>query len=292
VAAPFYFAGKIELGIMTQTASAFGRVEGALNFFVTYYTSLADFKAVLDRLSSFDESIEQARTIGRETQIAVTAGESGALAVSHLTLGVPDGRVIVTDVNMDLPVHQGTLVLGPSGSGKSTLFRAIAGIWPYGKGTIRVPAGARVMLLPQKPYVPTGSLRAAVTYPSGAGAYDDEAVRAALEAARLGAFIDRLDEEGNWPMSLSGGEQQRLAIARALLARPDWLFLDEATTAIDEASETAIYQMLAEELPDTTIVSISHRSALAAFHARQLEMRPTAEGTSTISAAEMPTAAQ
>ena len=180
-------------------------------------------------------------------------------------------------------LHPGeaTLVTGPSGSGKSTLFRALAGIWPFGAGRITVPAGAKVMLLPQKPYIPIGSLRNAVTYPADPSGFDDLNLRAVLDAARLGAFVERLDEEDNWSQRLSGGEQQRLAIARALLARPDWLFLDEATSALDEASEAALYHALAESLPDTTLVSIGHRSTLSAFHQRRIEMQPHGDGVFT-----------
>ena len=281
VAAPFYFAGKITLGIMSQTAGAFGRVEGALGFFVSYYTSLADFKAVLDRLSTFDDAIERARELDRSKGIEATPALNGDIGVNQLDLGLPDGRTIVAGAQIVLHPGEATLVTGPSGSGKSTLFRALAGIWPFGAGRITVPAGAKVMLLPQKPYIPIGSLRNAVTYPADPSGFDDLNLRAVLDAARLGAFVERLDEEDNWSQRLSGGEQQRLAIARALLARPDWLFLDEATSALDEASEAALYHALAESLPDTTLVSIGHRSTLSAFHQRRIEMQPHGDGVFT-----------
>ena len=285
VAAPFYFAGKIQLGVMSQTAGAFGRVEGALNFFVTYYTSLADFKAVLDRLSTFDDAIARAHELEQMKAIAQPGSPDANIGVGEVSLGLPDGRTIVNGATFVLRPGEATLVVGPSGSGKSTLFRAISGIWPFGSGSISVPAGASVMLLPQKPYIPIGSLRNAVTYPSDASTYDEAHVRAALEAARLGPFVDRLDEEDNWAQRLSGGEQQRLAIARALLARPDWLFLDEATSALDEVSEAALYQALAQKMPGTTLVSIGHRSTLNAFHARRIEMQPAADGVFTPSEA-------
>jgi vitamin B12/bleomycin/antimicrobial peptide transport system ATP-binding/permease protein len=166
-----------------------------------------------------------------------------------------------------------TLLSGPSGAGKSTLFRAIAGIWPYGRGTISHPANAVIMLLPQRPYIPSGALKTAVAYPSVATAYTDKAVRRALELARLEPLTGEIDIEDNWPQRLSGGEQQRLAIARAILENPDWLFLDEATSALDEDLEAEIYGMLSEVLPDTTIVSIGHRSTLIAFHRRRIEMK-------------------
>ncbi len=281
VAAPFYFAGKIQLGVMTQTAGAFGRVEGALNFFVTYYTSLADFKDVLDRLSSFDAAIDQAHAMERANEIAAPPASAGEIAIAGLDLALPDGRMIVTKAQLTLNPGETLLLSGHSGSGKSTLFRAVSGIWPFGKGSISVPAGASVMLLPQKPYIPIGTLRNAVTYPQDPTGFDDAALIKALENALMGPFVERLDEEDNWSQRLSGGEQQRLAVARALLARPDWLFLDEATSALDEPTEAALYRLLADHLPGTTVVSIGHRSTLAAFHKRRVHMEKGADGAYT-----------
>ena len=279
VAAPFYFAGKIQLGTMTQTASAWGRVDGALNFFVNSYTSLADFKAVLDRLSTFDEAIAHAHELEARKQIAMSGGTAAeGITVGNLDVGLPNGRNIITGASLSIKTGESVLVAGPSGSGKSTLFRALSGLWPFGRGQVSVPAGAKVMLLPQKPYLPIGTLRTAVSYPSGPETFSDERLKQALTAARMAEFADLLDEESNWSQRLSGGEQQRLAIARAILAKPDWLFLDEATAALDEANELAIYQALASELPDTTIVSIGHRSTLAAFHKQRVEMQPNPDG--------------
>ncbi len=279
MAAPLYFTGKIQLGILRQTASAFGQVDNALKFFVTYYASLAEFKAVLDRLVGFDASIAAAKALDGRAPVLAAAAADGALAISDLSLALPDGREILSSASMKFAPLEPVLFNGPSGSGKSTLFRAISGIWPFGKGRVDVPAGARVMLLPQKPYIPNGTLRAAVAYPSEPSAYDNARVREALEAARLGDFVGRLDEEDNWQQRMSGGEQQRLAVARALLARPDWLFLDEATASLDEDNEAGLYQALAEKLPRTTIVSIGHRSTLAAFHRRRIELKPAGDGT-------------
>ena len=279
VAAPFYFAGKVTLGTMTQTARAFGNVESSLTFFITYYTSLADFKAVLDRLTSFDDSIRAAREAGSvPPRIDTGPAERPALAITNLVLNIPDGRTILTARDLSFHPGEATLVSGPSGSGKSTMFRAISGIWPYGSGQIAIPAGAHVMLLPQRPYVPMGTLRDAVTYPGAVGAYTDAEIRSALTAARLPLLADKLDSDENWAQRLSGGEQQRLAVARALLAKPDWLFLDEATAALDEPTEEAIYAMLAGQLPGTTVVSIGHRSTLKAFHRRQIVLEAGADG--------------
>jgi putative ATP-binding cassette transporter len=199
----------------------------------------------------------------------------------NMKLRLPTGKEIVNVGELAFEAGRSTLVTGPSGSGKSTMFRAIADIWPYGEGRIEAPDGARVMLLPQRPYVPTGTLRTAVTYPGLIGAYDDEQIVRALRAAKLGGFADQLDVEDNWGQRLSGGEQQRLAIARALLDKPDWLFLDEATSALDEKLEGEIYRMLREEMPNATIVSIGHRSTLIELHDARVDMHPGEDGAST-----------
>jgi vitamin B12/bleomycin/antimicrobial peptide transport system ATP-binding/permease protein len=276
-AAPFYFAGKITLGVMTQTASAFSRVDNSLNFFVTYYVSLANFKSVLDRLTTFDDAIAAASRLGTEPpSIETTPSEGKSINIRNLQIALPDGRPIVQLPELDFAPGQSTLLTGPSGSGKSTLFRAISGIWPYGQGQIAIPNNAEIMLLPQRPYIPMGSLRDAIVYPALSGAYDDEQIRSALAAVKLDAFVDRLQENGGWAQRLSGGEQQRVAIARALLAKPAWLFLDEATSALDEQNELVIYRAIAERLPNTTIVSIGHRATLLAMHRRHIEMQTSA----------------
>ncbi|MGQ0446324.1 MAG: ABC transporter ATP-binding protein/permease, partial [Beijerinckiaceae bacterium] len=277
VAAPFYFAGKITLGIMTQTASAFGRVDQALTFFIDYYVSLAEFKAVLDRLTSFEAAIEKAATPGFAPKASADPARNN-LAIEALDLRLPDGRVIVSVASLQLAGAEPAVLTGPSGCGKSTFFRAISGIWPYADGAITLPAEATILLLPQRPYIPIGTLRAAVTYPANPDTFGDAAILKALRAAKLGDLTGELDAEDNWPQRLSGGEQQRLAIARAILAKPDWLFLDEATSAMDEAMEADIYEILAGKLARTTIVSIGHRASLARFHKRHIEMRSSAAG--------------
>jgi putative ATP-binding cassette transporter len=187
-------------------------------------------------------------------------------------IALPNGRRIVEAKELAFAAGENVLLTGPSGSGKSTLFRAISGIWPYGDGRIRIPTGAHVMVVPQKPYIPIATLRSAVTYPAVPGTYADDDIRRALGDAQLGALAGELDREDVWSQRLSGGEQQRLALARALLLRPQWLLLDESTSALDEKLEAALYAMLAKRLPSTTVVSIGHRSTLAAFHRRRLEM--------------------
>jgi putative ATP-binding cassette transporter len=290
--APYYFAGLIPLGIMTQTASAFGRVESALSFFITLYSTLADYKATVDRLTSFEGAVQRAERMEGAGALTVRRAPGDELRLSGLALALPDGKRIVAVDDVRLRAGENTLLTGPSGSGKSTLFRAIAGIWPFGEGTVTLPTGARAMLLPQRPYIPIGSLRSALAYPAVEASFPDEAIREALVAARLPQFVDRLDEEGLWGQTLSLGEQQRVAIARALLEKPDWLFLDEATAALDEATELEIYRVLAERLPGTTLVSIGHRSTLIELHARRIEMRPAADGTFGIAAAPLAEAAQ
>jgi len=273
--APFYFARKIELGTMTQTAQAFGRLSDAMTFFVTFYTYLAGFKSVVDRLNSFDAAIVHAEQLSGAgaRRVAAPAG-SADTALEDIELALPDGRRILEARQVALAAHESVALTGPSGSGKSTLFRAIAGIWPFGSGRVRAPERASVMVVPAKPYIPISTLRTAVTYPAVPGTYSDGDIRQALVDAHLPDLAGHLDREEVWSQRLSSGEQQRLAIARALLARPDWLYLDEATSAVEEKLEAELYGVLARRLPDTTIVSIGHRSAVVGLHRRHIEMAP------------------
>jgi putative ATP-binding cassette transporter len=282
LAAPFYFAGTIQLGVMTQTAGAFARVEGALTFFVNYYASLANFKSVVDRLTSFAGAIERAKALGAAGPARVTVpAPQTSVGLEDLKIALPDGRRIVEAKHLSFEAGESALLAGPSGSGKSTLFRSICGIWPFGEGRVMIPGLADVMVVPQKPYIPIGTLRAAVSYPAAPDAYGDDDIRKALMNAHIGFLSDQLDREDVWSQRLSGGEQQRLAIARALLKQPDWLFLDESTSALDEKLEAELYRMLKQHLPKTTIVTIGHRSSLAAFHARRLDMTENAAGQFT-----------
>jgi putative ATP-binding cassette transporter len=280
IVAPFFFSGKVTLGIMMQTARGFLSVQGALDFFVNYYVYLAEFKAVLDRLTSFDRAIENAKMPGFSPKASADTARKN-LDIEALNVRLPDGREIVKVASLRLAKAEPVVLTGPSGSGKSTFFRAISGIWPYVDGAITLPGEAKILLLPQRPYIPIGTLRAAVTYPANPDRYHDAAIRDALRAAQLGDLTGELDVEDNWPQRLSGGEQQRLAISRAILAKPDWLFLDEATSAMDEAMEAEIYEILVGRLPGTTIVSIGHRASLAQFHKRHIEMRPSSGGIFT-----------
>lgn len=270
VTAPGFFSGALTLGVVMQTASAFGQVQGALSFFIDNYTYLAELRAVMDRLMG----LQAASDAKPDTAIEVMpeAGRSD-LGTTGLTLGLPNGQALLSDATFTLPRGRSTLITGASGSGKSTLFRALAGIWPFGKGEVRVPAGARVLFLPQKPYIPIGTLRDAVKYPDEDSKATDAEIVAALEAVKLGHLTGRLDEVAHWTNILSGGEQQRLAAARAIVFKPDWLFLDEATASLDEPMEMAVYEALKQRLPSTTMVSIGHRPSLRQWHDRQVELR-------------------
>ena len=214
--APFYFARKIELGTMTQTAQAFGQVSTALTFFVNYYTYLASFKSVVDRLNSFDFAIDHAQALSEAGPVPVAApAGASAIDVDDLELSLPDRGPIVELDHLELKAHENVVLSGPSGTGKSTLFRAISGVWPYGEGRIATPAGVQVMVVPPKPYIPIGALRSAVTYPAVPGTYTDDDIRAALTDAHLGHLVNELDHEEVWSQRLSSGEQQRLTLARA-----------------------------------------------------------------------------
>jgi putative ATP-binding cassette transporter len=274
VAAPAYFSGRIPLGGLTQTANAFGEVQGSLSWFVDNYATLTAWRATVKRITGFLDAIEAAR--GAAAAGAGVHAEAEArpdLALEGVTLALPDGRVLIEGAEARIAPGDAVLVAGPSGSGKSTLFRALAGIWPFGAGRVRVPADASVLFLPQRAYLPLGSLRRAVCYPRAVTDFSDDEVRAALAEAGLAHLAPRLDEEDAWDRRLSGGEQQRVALARALLLKPDWLFLDEATASLDPEAEARFYTLLKERLPGTTLVSIAHRPAVAQYHQRALRVR-------------------
>jgi vitamin B12/bleomycin/antimicrobial peptide transport system ATP-binding/permease protein len=270
--APAYFAERIQLGGMMQTASAFGSVQESLSFFISSYRSIAEWQSVVARLSGFEAAIENAAALTVEQNIIhVRPDDKAAIDLHKLVVSLPGGTPLVAADDFSIGSKERTLVTGPSGAGKSTLFRAIAGIWPFGSGSIAIPAKATLMTLPQRPYFPVGSLKAAIVYPADATAFSSDRVRDVLIAVGLPQFASQLEEEAHWNRMLSLGEQQRLGLARALLHEPQYLFLDEATASLDEASEAELYRLLEEKLPATTIVSIGHRSTLEAFHQRNVE---------------------
>jgi len=269
---PAYFSGKMQLGGLMQTASAFNSVQNALSYFVTAYRAIAEYQAVVTRLSGFERAIDAGRDAALTPPVIEVVPREGAnaVAIDHLAVRLPDGTPLVDADHIAFNGGDRVLVTGPSGAGKSTLFRALAGIWPFGSGRVTVPMDAKVMLVPQRPYFPVATLADAITYPARAGSFDDARLTEALTAAGLSELLPRLHEEAHWNRMLSGGEQQRLAIARVLLYAPDYLFLDEATAALDEAAEAMLYRLLQERLPAATIVSIGHRSTLGAFHRRRV----------------------
>jgi putative ATP-binding cassette transporter len=279
VISPAYFAGAVQLGGLMQTASAFTSVQTALSFFVNAYRSLAEWRAVIARLDGFNIAAERARAAATAPQaIAVSTREGrDRVEIDDLLVQLPQGTPLVAADDIAIAAGERVLLTGPSGSGKSTLFRAIAGTWPFGAGTIRVPKGAKLMALPQRPYFPIGTLTAAVTYPDEPGTFGAEALSEVITAVGLPALAGRITEEAHWNRMLSLGEQQRLGIARAILQAPDYLFLDEATASLDEAAEAALYRLLNARLRRTTIVSIGHRSTLAAFHRRGLVLERDGE---------------
>ena len=277
VVSPAYFAGAMQLGGLMQTGAAFRSVQEALSYFIASYRDIAEWRAVVDRLSGFEDAFEAGRAIALTPPTIEVVQRSGASFVANrLDVRLPAGKPIVAAEHLAFPPGDRVLVTGPSGAGKSTLFRAIAGIWPFGSGRVTVPADAKVMLVPQRPYFPVGPLAAAVAFPAKVGIFDDASVAEALLAVGLPHLVARLGEEAHWNCMLSFGEQQRLAIARALLHAPDYLFLDEATASLDEAAETALYRLLQDRLKGTTVISIGHRSTLGAFHGRRVELVPEA----------------
>jgi putative ATP-binding cassette transporter len=277
VVSPAFFAGRIQLGGLMQTADAFSSVQDALSFFVNVYRAFAEWRAVIARLAGFETAIATAGAIGTTTPaIGHATTDAARIRLDGLEVALPNGKPQVAADGISFAAHDQVLVNGPSGSGKSMLFRAIAGIWPFGKGTVSLP-NARTMALPQQPYLPIGTLGAAVTYPAPEQSFDAARIRELLTAVGLPALAGRLTEEAHWSRMLSLGEQQRIGVARAILQAPDYLLLDEATASLDEPAEAALYALLHERLPNTTIISIGHRSTLNAFHTRRLVLEPEGE---------------
>ncbi|MCO8648309.1 ABC transporter ATP-binding protein/permease [Burkholderia multivorans] len=272
VAAPRYFAGAFTLGVLMQISSAFGTVSDSFSWFLNSYRTLVEWRATVNRLREFKrvmrtshlkESLSPATEHGGINLHYVNAAK---LSTSSLKLALPNGNALANIGSVTIEPGSRWLVVGKSGSGKSTFMRALAGLWPFGDGAIDAPVGARMMFVPQSSYLPIGTLKAALAYPSAPDAFGDDACRDALRACHLEDYVDRLDETAHWTRVLSPGEQQRLAAARVLLHKPDFLFLDEATSALDADNEARLYRLFAERLPKAAIVSIAHRESLAAFH--------------------------
>ncbi len=268
VAAPRYFSGQIQLGELMQINSAFGNVQENFSWFIDAYVTLAGWRATCDRLLSFRQAMSDNEA--RPAAIAVQA-QGTDLQVQDLGLDLADGRHLLDAASLQVGAGGRVMLSGRSGSGKSTLLRAMGGLWPRGHGTIRLPS-ERALFLPQKPYLPIGSLREALSYPQAGETYPSERYAQVLQTCRLGHLVARLDESNHWQRLLSPGEQQRLAFARALLYAPLWIYLDEATSAMDEEDEATLYQALIDQLPGVSVLSVGHRSSLRRFHPRQVRI--------------------
>lgn len=266
--APQYFNGTMQLGGFMQTISAFGRVQDALSYFVESYDSIAQYVAVIRRLGGFAGHMEEAEALAPSFDF--TRNTSNALQLWQMDIDLPDGRQLAEKLSIAVPAGKRLLISGGSGAGKSTLLRAIAGIWPYGTGEISLPTGWRTMFLPQRPYLPLGSFRRAIYYPQPVPENIDDNLAGLLERFGLQKLAGQLDTVDDWSRILSLGEQQRLAFIRILLLRPDIVFLDESTSALDEPREAQAYEILHQLLPKMAVVSVGHRSSLLNCHDKQL----------------------
>ncbi|HEV7265319.1 MAG TPA: ABC transporter ATP-binding protein/permease [Falsiroseomonas sp.] len=282
VASPRYFAGAITLGVLMQITQAFLQVTRSLNWFVDKYPLLADWRSHIERVAALEDSFEAAEGLEADEAITLKVGpdEDGeeVLAFRDLQVGHADGNVVIQDATATIRAGEKVLIVGESGTGKSTLFRAIGGLWPWGSGEIRTPPRERMFFMPQRPYIPLGTLRAAIAYPAAPKRFSDAAVHAAMERCALPHFIPRLDEEDRWDRVMSLGEQQRLAFARLLLHRPRWVFLDEATAALDDDNQDQMMRLFHEELAESALISIGHRPGLDVYHDRTLHLLRAPDG--------------
>jgi len=275
VEAPRYFGGRLQLGVIQQVADAFVQLQTSLAYVITSYNDIANWKAVLDRLATFRDRVDQVQAAARAPQPIAIARAGQGVAVADLALDLPNGKPLRKGVNFDVAPGQALLISGPTGAGKSTLLRAIAGLWPFGHGRVRLGEG-RPFFIPQKSYLPLGSLRQALFYPDTGTGVSQEKVIAVLKTVGLAHLVPDLDKDDMWAQRLSGGEQQRLAFARILLADPAVIFLDEATASLDEAGQKMLYQLLRDLPSQPTIISVGHRATLPQFHDRVFELAPEA----------------
>jgi putative ATP-binding cassette transporter len=278
VAAPAYFAGRLTLGGVAQTRIAYAQVSGALSWAVNAYQEIARWRASIERLVSFTEVMDDTAAEVEKAEIQVVAAKTANLSIRGLRLDLPDGTVLLDGVNATIAPGDRIALLGPLGTGKTALMRAVAGIWPFGKGVIEVPSGDRVFIVPPRPFLPIGTLREAASFPSPPGAFSDEWIRSVLRLLDLQHLENRLDDVDNWDQVLSTGEEQRLGLVRAFLQKPDWLLIDNATVGLDDASERRVYTHLFQRMPRSTVISIAHHPELARYHEKQWSFSPGSAG--------------
>jgi vitamin B12/bleomycin/antimicrobial peptide transport system ATP-binding/permease protein len=283
IGAPAYFAGHFTLGSLVQTRIAYEQVGGALAWFVYAYQEIAQWRASVERLTTLTVLIDATRAdLAATTRIHVNSVADERLHVIDLRLDFPDGRVLLDHADAVIVPGERIVVIGPAGSGKTILFRALAGTWPYGHGSIQFPASARTFFSPQRPYLPIGTLREIITFPAPGNAFPEDKIDEVIQLLRLEHLLHRLDELESWEQRLSTDEQQRLSFARVLLHEPDWLFIDDATAAVDEAVERRIYDLLNERLPRATVVTLTHRASVAQYHARCWNIVPHADAPASL----------
>ena len=285
VAAPAYIGGHLTLGGIAQIRFAYGQVSSSLAWLVFAYQEIARWRANLERLASFAEMMDATDSELEHAGVRVVPSDDAVLRVEDLRLDSPEGGVLIDHASAAAGAGDRVAITGPSGSGKTILLRALAGIWPFGLGRIEVPPRAHTLFLPQRPYLPLGSLRAVISYPAQEGEHPDERIAAVMQLLSLEHLLARLDNTEPWEQQLSPYEQQLVALARVFLNEPRWVFLDKATSELDEAMEKRVYELLAERLPKSAVVSVVHRVALEAYLARHWRMRPRPGAPATLEAA-------
>ncbi|MGH6945704.1 MAG: ABC transporter ATP-binding protein/permease, partial [Kiloniellales bacterium] len=279
VASPGYFSGGLTLGGMMMVVGAFNQVQSSLRWFVDHFPAIADWRATLQRVSAFKAAVDRLGDIdGTIDNIKLVKDPEGKLSFESVSVLLADGRVVISEATVEIGPGERVLIVGESGAGKSTLFRAVAGLWPWGSGTIGLPASDGLMFMPQRPYLPLGTMRSAITYPDPPDAFDTAEVEAVVKRVGLAEFLTTLDVEGRLDKSLSLGQQQLIGFARLLLHKPAWVFLDEATSALDEVNQHRVMSIFDQELSGATVLSIGHRPGLETFHTRTLHLVRTPDG--------------
>lgn len=273
VAVPRFFSGELQLGGLMQVTGAFEKVQRSLLFFSSWYKEITELKAIVKRLVILMDTMEEFKRLEQKQSIRIIAAPDSAFSVENLNLKLPNGELLLDNFAMSLQPGEALLITGVSGCGKSTLIKAIAGIWPFGEGHIHIPQNQQCLFLPQSPYLPVGTLREALLYPRSSQEYSEEAIQGILKKCCLEHLLERLDDQESWSHVLSLGEQQRIAFARAILLRPQWLFLDEATSGLDEATEKKLYSLIRSELEGTGVMSVGHRKDLFFYHQKILTIK-------------------